>query len=514
MRRVHLARHRALHHISVRALLEAREIDSLDDRARLVAGIADRRPGSVVTRVENVVVGPIRVVEMVVAQCHVQDRGRAELLIPIEPVRRRVDVLIGQPIRIQAKVVVVGLPLHQIEQDLVAQLHLGTEEVGDLPEPRPFGGVAQSHVLSVAGGIPDLLLEIRLVSGHEAPGGMEWRRFGGIAGAQEIARLGAARERAAHRRLVVLGARRVRLEIDDPALVPGKGEATEERLGGPLEVLGALLQHRIHHPAHRLPILCIERSVDHLHFAEHRAVERQGGGVIVGIVDAGAIDLELDLSQPPAAEVAVDHPRLQIDDILQILHRQLLDLLARQARPGVGEIEIDGQPLGADHDLPGGERRLLDHAVDLSGLVGGDDHVANDQRLVTDEGDLDRVLRRRNVDDVVDPVRAGNAPERRAHDRDRRPGKRLLLAVDHLSADLPRGSRLELARSHGEAEAERKPPLAPMPVGIGPAPALAWRASRREATYGDAAHFKRTTFPLKVPRRAPVAGSSSKRRYG
>ena len=60
---------------------------------------------------------------------------------------------------------------------------------------------------------------------------------------------------------------------------------------------------------------------------EQRAVEAQAGLVVVGVVHADAVHLVLHLAEAAAAEVAVDHARLQVDDVLQFLHRQLANVL-------------------------------------------------------------------------------------------------------------------------------------------------------------------------------------------
>ncbi len=82
----------------------------------------------------------------------------------------------------------------------------------------------------------------------------------------------------------------------------------------------------VHDPGHRLAVLGVERSADHLHLAHRAVFDLEADAAVIGVGDRDAVDEVGDLVEPAAAEVPADDARLQIHDRQRIVHGDHLDV--------------------------------------------------------------------------------------------------------------------------------------------------------------------------------------------
>ena len=215
-------------------------------------------------------------------------------------------------------------------------------------------------------------------------------------------------------------------------------EPSRQAFGIPGELLAAAAQHRVHDAAHGLTVLGVERAGDDLDFFQQRAIEPDGVRVVERVVHAHAVDLILHLVLSPTAEMAVDHASLQIHDVLQLLHRQLLDLLARNDRDGARAVDLDDRTFRGDHHFCHLHRRFLEYEVESSRLVGRDEDTRRGDGSIADESGANAIRTRGDVDDREVAVGVTHGAQLHTDHGDVDARERLLLAVQHPTRDATR----------------------------------------------------------------------------
>src|ERR1051325_3771987 len=244
--------------------------------------------------------------------------------------------------------------------------------------------------------------------------------------AQEEVGLGQSR-RAAQAQLVVLvkqlGPEFVLQVPESPASVD---KTSRERFGIHAEPLAPRLEDGVDDAAHRLAVFRVERTGNHLDFLDQRAVDLHHRSVVVGVVDGYSVHLILDFSGPPAPEVSVHHPGLEVDDIGELLHGQRLNILVGDRGDRAGEVDVDHRLLRHHHDFPGSHGSFFEDRIEFCRPVGGDENRLHGVRAIPDQAELDVVGPRGNVDDAVIAVGSRRSAERRPGEEDIDAGKALV----------------------------------------------------------------------------------------
>ena len=399
----------------------------------------------------------------------------------IEPVRHRHRVLVGEAVGIEPEVPVGAPAAHVVEYGLVVELDRLERAVRELRDPRPFARVPQHHARAVAVGGLGLLIGRCRHPRREAPGPEQVVVEDVAAPAHEIRGLG-QEQRAARAELVVLLARRPELVVGPGARPARVREPPGQHLAIPPELLGAAAQHGVHHAAHRLPVLGVERAADHLHLLQQGAVDAQARLVVVGVVHRDAVHLELHLAAPPAPEVQVaalrDDAGLEVHHILQLLHRQRADLVAAHGRNVARRVQVHDRSLGADHHFLDRDRSFGEGDVDVGGVVGGDHDAGHGGRAVAEQLDLHVVGAGGDVEDQVAAVGIRERAEPRGGQHHVHAGERLLLGIDDAPGELARRS----GRRHPRQQHERDPEAGDRP---GDAPAAWTRGSGAHLTHRE-----------------------------
>jgi hypothetical protein len=332
----------------------------------------------------------------------------------------------------------------------------------------------ERHDLTVAGGMK-AAQRIDAVGGIEDARSIDVVVEAGAAQARQIGGLG-QRQRSGHGELVVLDRERMEVVIRDPHRVndrrvaarrPVVGEGPLHDLAGPVGAIGRRApQHRVHHAAHGLPVFGVEGARDDLHLLEQRAVELQARLVVVHVVHRHAVHLVLHLAGAAAANVTVHHTGLQIDDVLQLLDRQLGDLGARHLGDVAGLSDVHHRGLRDHHDFLELDRTLLQLHVERGVLIGGDRELVHQHRPVADQSEAHPIDPRRNVENAVVTVGIGRGAERRAHQRHVGARKRLPLLVHHAAFQSAAGAGLrgcgiqqQESRAARQPASQRPPPF-------------------------------------------------------
>ena len=167
--------------------------------------------------------------------------------------------------------------------------------------------------------------------------------------------------------------------------------------------------------------------------------------------------MELDLADAPAAEVAVDDARLQVDHVAEFLDGQRRDLVAADGgqRARLGDVH-DGL-VGGDHHLLAAHGLVHQRHVERGGGVGRHLDALDELRLVADAADAHRDGPRRDAEDVVDAVEVGRGAVRGADDQDGGGDERLAVLVDHAAGELAGlGARARGRRQEGEGDERQR----------------------------------------------------------
>ena len=257
--------------------------------------------------------------------------------------------LFGETIRIETIGKVFRLPIGKVEHRLVIEFRSLEGSIGDLAEARPFPAEAQRNFFSVAAPDENLVLEIGRVGRRELPHRTVIVIGGGSPQVGEIDRVRDGHG-AAGRALQAPHSQGIVAPIVG-AFLFGVRESSGVAFGAPLELVGARAENGVHHPAHGLAVLRVERSADHLHFLQDRSIDGERRLVVERVVHSDAIDLVLNFAEPAPAEMSFHDAGLQVHDIVQLLHGKRFDLLPRDRRLRAGDLEIDRRALRRDDDL-------------------------------------------------------------------------------------------------------------------------------------------------------------------
>src|SRR5690606_26239031 len=116
-----------------------------------------------------------------------------------------------------------------------------------------------------------------------------------------------------------------------------------------------LLGDDVDDAGHRVAVLGIERSRDHLQLLNAFVLELDGRRAIEAVGDGYAIHQYDDLAAPPAANVhsaaAVRHAGLYVQHLAHLLNREPVDRLRGDAGLGTRDVFANAFQLGGHDDL-------------------------------------------------------------------------------------------------------------------------------------------------------------------